>query len=87
MDDETKAAFAVLLGRMNDGFGRIENKLTAIQDDIAVAMASSDQMQRVNANTRADLRSIQEQVSIMWKQVKRLETRVDDIEGGHGVTP
>lgn len=65
-----------------DRVERLENRVTEVRDDIAVAMGSSDQVKRANENTRADLRSMQEQVSVMWKQIKRLETRVDSIEGG-----
>jgi hypothetical protein len=61
---------------------RLQETVNATRDDIAVAMGSADQMQRANDNTRADLRTMQEQVSVMWKQIKRLETRVDGIEGG-----
>lgn len=85
METELDVHYQALFRRMNDGFERVGNNLTAIRDDIAVAMGSSDQMQRANDNTRADLRSVQEQVSLMWKQVKRLETRVDGIEGGSEV--
>jgi hypothetical protein len=65
-----------------DRVERLENRITEVRDDIAVAMGSSDQMQRANDNTRADLRSMQDQVSVMWRQIKSLEIRIDGIEGG-----
>jgi uncharacterized protein (UPF0335 family) len=64
-----------------DRVDRLENRVTAIRDDIDVAMGSTDAAQRVNDNTRADLRTLGEQVSVMWKQIKRLESQVRDITG------
>jgi peptidoglycan hydrolase CwlO-like protein len=60
---------------------RLENRITEIHNDIEVAMGSTEAAQRVNDNTRADLRTLGEQVSVMWKQIKRLESQVRDITG------
>jgi chromosome segregation ATPase len=64
-----------------DRVDRLENRITEIRDDIEVAMGSTDAAQRVNDNTRADLRTLGEQVGVMWKQIKRLESRVREITG------
>ena len=66
---------------ITDRFDRLENRVTEMRDDIEVAMGSTEAVQRVNDTTRADLRTLGEQVSIMWKQIKRLEGRVRGITG------
>jgi chromosome segregation ATPase len=68
-------------GAIMDRIDRLENRVAEIRDDIEVAMGSTEAAQRVNDNTRADLRTLGEQVSVMWKQIKRLESRVRDITG------
>jgi peptidoglycan hydrolase CwlO-like protein len=60
---------------------RLENRITEIHGDMEVAMGSTEAAQRVNDNTRADLRTLGEQMSVMWKQIKRLESQVRDITG------
>jgi chromosome segregation ATPase len=60
---------------------RLENAVTLIRDDIAVNMGAVEAVERANDNTRADVRSLHEQMSIMWKQIKRLQTEMREIKG------
>jgi chromosome segregation ATPase len=64
-----------------DRIDRLQNTVSAIRDDIAVNMGAADAAQRVNDNTREDLRSLREQVSVMWRQLKAVEARVREITG------
>ena len=61
---------------------KIENELTAIRDDIGVNMGRADAVERSNENIRADVRSMQEQMTVHWRQIKRLETNVRELKGG-----
>lgn len=65
-----------LMARMD----RLADALTLIRDDIAVNMGAAEAMERANDNTRADLRTLGEQVSVMWKQIKRLQTDMREIK-------
>jgi hypothetical protein len=38
--------------------------------------------QCVDDNTSADQRALGEQVSVMWKQIERLTSRMNDLTGG-----
>ena len=63
---------------------RLQNTVTAIQDDIAVNMGAVDAMPRqVNDNTREDLKQMREQMSVMWRQLKAVQVRVDEISSRH----
>jgi chromosome segregation ATPase len=53
---------------------RLEDAVNRIRDDIAVNMGAVEQVERVNEHTRADVRTLREQMSIMWKQIKQLQT-------------
>jgi hypothetical protein len=44
-------------------------------------MGSVEAVRKANDNTRAHMTQMQEQMSVMWKQIKRLESRVRDITG------
>jgi len=59
----------------------LQDSLNAIRSDHVVAMGSVDAVRLANENTRADMTLLREQVSVMWKQIKRLESRVRDITG------
>jgi hypothetical protein len=60
---------------------RMQDRLTAIRDDIGINMGAVDAVKRANDNTREDLRTLGEQVTVMWRQLKSLEARVRDITG------
>jgi uncharacterized protein (UPF0335 family) len=60
---------------------RLENGMTQIRDDIAVDMGAAEAAERANENTRADLRTLSERVSVMWKQIKRLESDMREVTG------
>jgi uncharacterized phage infection (PIP) family protein YhgE len=66
-----------LMARMD----RLQDGLTAIRDDIGVNIGAVEAGRRANDNTRDDLRTLGEQVSVMWKQLKRLQTDVREIRG------
>jgi uncharacterized coiled-coil DUF342 family protein len=59
----------------------VQNSLTAIRDDIAVNIGSVDAARKANDNTRSDVTQMREQMSVMWRQIKQLESRVRDITG------
>jgi hypothetical protein len=52
-----------------------------MRDEVEVAMGSAEALQRIHGTTRADLRTMDEQTSIMWKRIKRLGDQVRDITG------
>ena len=81
MDDETRRYLDALMVRINDGFEHVGNKLTEIRDDITVAMGTADQVRRVHDNTRDEVRGLHELLSIMQKQILRLEAQVSDLRG------
>jgi chromosome segregation ATPase len=60
---------------------RLENTVTLIRDDIAVNMGAVDAVERANENTRADVRTLGEQVSVMWKQIKQLQSEMREVRG------
>ena len=62
---------------------RLQNAVTAIQDDIAVNMGAVDSARQANDNTREDLKQMREQMSVMWRQLKAVQVRVDEISGRH----
>jgi chromosome segregation ATPase len=64
-----------------DRIDRLQDRVTEIRDDISVAMGSADAMQRANDNTREMVRLQGEQLSIMFRQIKRLEEKVRNITG------
>ena len=60
---------------------RLGNAVTLIRDDIAVNMGAVDAVERANENTRADVRTLGEQVSVMWKQIKQLQSEMREVRG------
>jgi gamma-glutamylcyclotransferase (GGCT)/AIG2-like uncharacterized protein YtfP len=66
-----------------DRIDRLQNTVTAIQDDIAVNIGAVDAARLANENTRDDLPALREQVSVMWRQLKAVQARVDEIDGRH----
>nr|WP_294556683.1 hypothetical protein [uncultured Rhodopila sp.] len=60
---------------------RLENAVTLIRDDIAVNMGAVDAVERANDNTRADVRTLGEQMSVMWKQIKQLQSEMREVRG------
>jgi uncharacterized protein (UPF0335 family) len=66
-----------MMGRID----RLQDTMTEIRDDISVAMGSADAMQRANDNTRELVRLQGDQLTIMFRQIKRLEEKVKDITG------
>ena len=66
-----------MMGRMD----RLQDTVTEIRDDIGVAMGAADAMQRANDNTRELVRLQGQQLTIMFRQIKRLEEKVRSITG------
>lgn len=66
-----------LMGRMD----RLQDALTGIRDDIATNYGASDAAQRANENTRAEVRTLGETVSILVRQVRQLDAKVRELRG------
>jgi chromosome segregation ATPase len=60
---------------------RVENAVTLIRDDIAVNIGAAEAVERANDNTRADVRTLGQQVSVMWKQIKQLQSEMREVRG------
>jgi methyl-accepting chemotaxis protein len=60
---------------------RLENAVTLIRDDIAVNIGAAEAVERANDNTRADVRTLGQQVSVMWKQIKQLQSEMREVRG------
>ncbi len=60
---------------------RLQDSISACRDDIGVNMARADRAHDVNENTREELRSLSKEVSMMWRQLKQLESKVRGITG------
>jgi hypothetical protein len=56
--------------------------LTDIRDDIGVSMGRMDRAHEASDSTRSEVRELSQELLVMWKQIKRLDTRVSDIESG-----
>ncbi len=78
---EARAELAELRVAMMSRMDRMQDTVTAIRDDIGVAMGAADAMQRANDNTRELVRLQGEQLTIMFRQIKRLEEKVRGITG------
>ena len=55
---------------------RMGDSLTAIRDDIATNFGTAEQAQRANDNTRSELRSLNNVVMAMHRQIQRLQADV-----------
>jgi len=60
---------------------RFENRLTEIGDDIAVTMNNAARVEEAGDHARKYIRSITEQLSIMQRQIGRLQTNVAQLRG------
>jgi methyl-accepting chemotaxis protein len=80
-----RSDFLAELGRTrSDIMGRVErleDAVNRIRNDIAVNMGTVEQVERANQNTHADVRALQEQMSIMWKQIKQLQSEMREVRG------
>jgi chromosome segregation ATPase len=59
----------------------LRTDITHIRDDIAVNMGAVDQVERINENTRSDMRQMREQMSVMWKQLKQAQEDIRTLKG------
>jgi len=77
METSTTTLRVDLMARMD----RLENSLTDIRNDIVVNLGGVDAVKRVHDNTREELRLMGDQMSMLFKKIQRLETRVREITG------
>jgi hypothetical protein len=75
-DDELNRRFDTLMMLMNDNHERLIKQLSAIRDDIAVNLASTERAVRVNDNTRDEMRGLNEILTAMQRQIRRLNSVV-----------
>ena len=64
-----------------DKFERMGNRLTGIQDDFSVAMASSSTATRLQRDARTDVIDLFETMNTVHRQIRRLRTEVDELKG------
>ena len=64
----------------NDFREQVLNRLTAIREDIAVNMARVDRVADTNIDIRAEVVSLRSENTALWRMIKALEARVDQIE-------
>jgi hypothetical protein len=59
---------------------QVLNRLTAIREDIGVNMARVDRVADTATDIRAELSSLRVENTALWRMIKALETRVEQIE-------
>ncbi len=80
--DKLEAGQTQLRVAVMDRIDRLENALSEIRDDIGVNMGRADRAHQAADSTRSELRELSQEMTVMWRQIKRLDTRVSDIESG-----
>jgi hypothetical protein len=80
LEDAQTSLRVDLMARMD----RLEDMNTKIRDDIAVNFGATDAVRRAHDNTREELRSLSDVVSVMHRQISRLETDVEQLKGAAG---
>jgi hypothetical protein len=80
-----RAAFSDELGKTRtDIMGKVadlQKEVATIREDIAVEMGAVDMAREVNDNTRNDVKQMREQLSVMWKQLKRAQDDIRELKG------
>ena len=66
-----------LMARMD----RLEDQITLIREDITVNIGASDSVRTANEGTKAELRALSGMVFTMTRQIRRLQTQVDELSG------
>ncbi len=66
-----------LMARMD----RMQDSLTGIPDDIAVAMGAANNAREKNARIQSDIDYLSEQAVIKERQIQRLQTAVRELKG------
>jgi hypothetical protein len=66
-----------LMARMD----RLEDMNTRTRDDIAVNFGTADAVRRANDNTREELRALSDVVSLIHRQISRLQTEIEQLKG------
>jgi hypothetical protein len=75
--DELGKTRSDLMGKIAD----LKGEVTRIRDDISVNMGAVDMARQVNDSTRAELRTLGEQVSVMYRRMLKLEVEHPRTEG------
>ncbi len=70
-----------LRGETGGWMERIENRLTAIREDIVVNLGATHAVRRIGGNTRDELRDLGDTVAALHQKLVRLQTQVDDMGG------
>ena len=60
---------------------RVQDTLTTVRDDITVVMGRADQAHRAADNVRDELRALNEVVTGVIRQVRRLQSDVRELRG------
>ncbi|MGD0106178.1 MAG: hypothetical protein ABSC06_19375 [Rhodopila sp.] len=68
-------------GAITEKVPELQASVALIRDDLAVKMGGVDAARQANDNKRVDVTQMREQMSIMWKQIKRLEEKVRSVTG------
>lgn len=81
MDEDLRRYLDAMMAKINANHEAVLNALTNIRDDIGVNMASVERVQEANDGTRQEVRLLAEQVSIMHRQIQRLQTQMRELRG------
>jgi len=60
---------------------RVQDSVTAVRDDVGVNLAQSERAHEAIADTRAEVRSLGQQVAVAFRRIRQLEERVREITG------
>ena len=60
---------------------RVENTMTSVHDDLVVNLARTNRAHDAIEHTREELRAVNQEVTMMWRRIRRLETEVREIRG------
>ena len=66
-----------LMARME----RLDDQVTLIREDITVNIGAADSVRTANEVTKAELGALSSMVFTMTRQVRRLQTQVDELSG------
>ena len=61
---------------------RVQDAITLVRDDITVNFGRSDRAEEIADHTRAELRTLNEIVNGMLRQIRNLQSQVEALRGG-----
>jgi hypothetical protein len=76
MRSEMTTTRADLMARMD----RLQDSVTSIREDIITNYGAAQHAQRINDNTRAEQRSLNDLVQLMQRQILRLQTDIETLK-------